>query len=88
MIQRPLEFMKAVRFGRYVLNELVWWASCEGLHSLGCKLISSEMLENQIRDLASAGISEGRQIGEIRFKHTCSLGFLRGPTLFGLHSYF
>jgi len=27
--------LKAVRFGRYVLNELVWWASCEGLHSLG-----------------------------------------------------
>ena len=35
MIQRRLEFLKAVRTGRYVLNELVWWASCEGLHSLG-----------------------------------------------------
>ena len=34
MIRRRLEFLKAVRFGRYVLNELVWWASCEGLHRL------------------------------------------------------
>ena len=68
VIQRRLEFLKAVRFGRYVLNELVWWASCEGLHSLGRILISSEILENQICDPASAGISEGRQIWEIRFK--------------------
>ena len=35
VILRRLEFLKAVRFGRSVLNELVWWASCEGLHSLG-----------------------------------------------------
>ena len=128
MVQRRLEFWKAARFGRYVLNELVWWVSCEGLdnwaaylfsdkslktksaiqhrldflkaarvgryvfngidrwasyegsHSLGRMLISSEILENQICDPASAGISEGRQIWEVYFKRRCSLGFLRGPT--------
>ena len=35
VIQRRLYFSKAVRFGRYVLNGLVRWASCEGIHSLG-----------------------------------------------------
>ena len=35
VIQRRLEFLKAVRFGRYVLNDLVWWVSCEGPNSLG-----------------------------------------------------
>ena len=35
VVQRRLEFLKPVRFGRYVLNELVWRASCEGLHSFG-----------------------------------------------------
>ena len=35
VIQRRLEFLKAVRFGRYVLNGHVRWASCEGRHSLG-----------------------------------------------------
>ena len=52
VVQRRLEFLNAVGFGRYVLNELVWWASCEGLHSLGRKLISSERLENQVCDPA------------------------------------
>ena len=32
MVQHRLEILKAVRFGRYVLNELVRWASYEGLH--------------------------------------------------------
>ena len=35
VVQRRLEFLKAVRFGRHVLNGLVRWASCEGLHSWG-----------------------------------------------------
>ena len=35
VVQRRLDFLKAVRFGRYVLNELVLWASYEGSHSLG-----------------------------------------------------
>ena len=34
MIHR-LDFLKAVRFGRYVLNGLVRCASYEGLYSLG-----------------------------------------------------
>ena len=38
--QRRLDFLKAVIFGRYVLNELVRRASYEGLHSLGCIFIS------------------------------------------------
>ena len=69
------------RFGRFVLNALVWWTSFEGLHiSLGRILISSEILENPRCDPASAGNFEGCQIWEIRFKRTCSLGFLWGPT--------
>ena len=35
VIQRRLDFLKAVRFERYVLNGLVRWASCAGIHSLG-----------------------------------------------------
>ena len=50
VVQRRLEFLKAVRFGRNVLNELVCWASYEGSHSSGRMLISSEILENQICD--------------------------------------
>ena len=34
VIQRRLDFLKAVRFGRYVLNGLVRRASCEGMHSV------------------------------------------------------
>ena len=67
--QYRLEFLKAVRFGRFVLNELVWWTSFEGLHiSLGRILISSEILENPICDPASAGNFEGCQIWEVSFK--------------------
>ena len=29
VIQRRLDSLKAFRFRRYVLSELVWWASCE-----------------------------------------------------------
>ena len=61
VVQCHLEFLKAVRFGRYVLNELVWWASCEGLHGLGSILIPREILENQICDPVSAGFLECRQ---------------------------
>jgi hypothetical protein len=68
VVQRRLEFLKAVRFGRYVLNELVWWASCEGLDSLGSIVIFTQILENQICDPASAGFFEGRQSWEIRFQ--------------------
>ena len=39
VVQRRLEFLKAVRFWRHVLNELVRWASCEGLHRLARILI-------------------------------------------------
>ena len=57
MIQRRLEFLKAVRFGRHVLNELVWQASCEGLHSLGRIFSFIQILENiKTCDPASAGI--------------------------------
>ena len=34
VIQRRLEFLKAVRFGRYILNDVVRWASYEGLHGV------------------------------------------------------
>ena len=85
MIQRRLEFLEAVRFGRYVLNELVWWASSEGLRSLGRILFSSGIFENQICDAASAGISEGRQIWEIRLERTCLEGFMRRVTQLGPH---
>ena len=68
VIQRRLEFLKAIRFGRYVLDDsFCLRASYGGLHSLGCTFIFSEILENQICDPASAGISEGRQIWEVRF---------------------
>ena len=40
VVQRRLEFLKAVRFGRYVLNELVGWAPYEGPHSLSRIFIS------------------------------------------------
>ena len=50
VVQRRLEFLKAVRFGSYVLNELVWRASCEGFHTLGRISVSSEVLENQTCD--------------------------------------
>ena len=56
VIQRWL-FLKVVRCGRCVLHELVSRVSCEALHSL-----ASEIPVNQIRDPASAGIFEGRQI--------------------------
>ena len=61
VVQHRLEFLKAVRFGMYVLKELVWWASCEGLYSFGCTFVFRQTLENQICDPASAGISAGRQ---------------------------
>ena len=35
VIQRRLNFLKAVRIGRYVLNGLVRWASCQGTLSSG-----------------------------------------------------
>ena len=79
VIQRRLDFLKAVRFWRYLLNEIVWWVAGEGLHSLIRILISSEILENQMCYPESAGISEGRQIGDLRFQQTCPLNFLRGP---------
>jgi len=62
VVQRRLEFLKAVRFGMYVLKELVWCASCEGLYSFGRIFVFRQTLENQICDPALAGISEGRQI--------------------------
>ena len=37
VVQRHLEFLKAGRFGRYLLNDIVWWASGAGLHSL-CRI--------------------------------------------------
>ena len=48
VVQRRLEFLKAVRFGRYATNEFVWWASCEGLRILGRIFIFRQILENQI----------------------------------------
>ena len=56
------------------MNELVRWTRYEGLSSLGRILISSEILEKQICDPASAGVVEGRQIWAVRFKRTCSAG--------------
>ena len=47
MVQHRLEFLKAVRFGRYVLDDFVCWASCEGLYSLGSILISSKSLKTK-----------------------------------------
>ena len=83
VIQRRLEFLKAARFGRYLLNEIVWRVAGEGLHSLGRILISGGILGNKICDPVSAGISEGRQIWDLRFKQTCSLSFLLGPHSLG-----
>ena len=79
MIQRRLDFLKAVRCGRYLLNEVVWWVAGEGLHRLIHILISSEILENKSCDPESAGISEDRRIRDLRFQQTCPLNFLRGP---------
>ena len=45
VVQRRLDFLKAVRFGRYVLNELVHWASHEGPHSLGRIFILDKSLK-------------------------------------------
>ena len=70
------DFLKAVRFGRYILNELVRGAHYEGLHSLGRILISSSILGKENCDPASAGVFEGRQIWEVRFKRTCSVELL------------
>ena len=75
VVQRRLEFLKAVRFVRYVLNGLVRWVACEGLHSLGHIFIFRKSL-NKTGDAASAGNFEGRQIWEACFKRSCSLGFL------------
>ena len=77
VIECRLQLLKAVRFGR---NELVWWVSWDGQDSFGRILISRAIVENQICDPASAGFFEGRQIWEVRFKRTRSLGFLRGLT--------
>ena len=68
VVQRRLEFLKAVRFGRYVLNDFVCLASCGSLHGLGCIFISSAIPENQNGVPASAGISEGHQIWKRRFR--------------------
>ena len=72
MVQRRLAFLKAVRFGSYVSNKLVWWASCEGLHRLGRIFRFRHILEDQIYDPASAGFFEGRQIWEIRLWYVFS----------------
>ena len=77
MVQRRLEFLKAVRFGRFVSNELVWRASCEGLHNLGRIFIFRQILENQTCDPASAGFFEGRQIWADMFQ-TDLFGRLHG----------
>ena len=45
VIQHRLDFFKAVRFGSYVSNELVHWASYEGLHCLGRIFISGQILK-------------------------------------------
>ena len=55
VIQRRLNFVKAVRFGRYVLNGLVRWASCEGLRSSGRTSIFRGILEITTCDPASIG---------------------------------
>ena len=81
MIQRRLEFLKAVRLGRYVLNELVWWASCEGLVSLGSICIVRQILENQICDPASAGFFKAARIGRYVFN-----GIDRWASYEGSHS--
>ena len=64
VVQHRLEFLKAVRFGRYVLNERVWWASCEGLHSLGCICFLRRILEKQIYDPASADFWRPPDLGD------------------------
>ena len=79
--QRRLDFLKAVRFGRFVLDDFACWASCEGVHNLGRIFIYSEVLENQICDPASAGISEGHQIWKVRFRrYFLCMSFIRGLT--------
>ena len=67
--------------GTYVFNGIDRWASYEGSHSSGRILISGEILENQICDPASAGISEGRQIWEVYFNDV-----VRWASYEGLHS--
>ena len=47
MVQRRLEFLKAVRLVRYVLDDFVCWASCEGLHCLRGIFVSSEIPETK-----------------------------------------
>ena len=47
VIQRRLEFSKAVRFGRYFLSELVWWVSRECWYCLGRILNIRQVLDNK-----------------------------------------
>ena len=62
-VQCRLEFLKAVRFERYVLDDFVCWISCEGLHGLGSILISRRILENQICDPASVEFLKAVRFG-------------------------
>ena len=80
-VQRRLEFLKAVRFERYVLDYFVCWFSCEGLHSLGSILISREILENQICDPASAEFLKA-----VRFGSYVLIDVVRWASDEGLHT--
>ena len=51
VVQHRLEFLKAVRFGRCVLDDFVCWAPYEDLYDLSRILISSEILEMTLRRL-------------------------------------
>ena len=47
VFQRRLEFMQAVRFGRYVLNGLAWCTSCAGLHFLVAYSFSGKSVKTE-----------------------------------------
>ena len=84
VVQRRLEFLKAVRFERYVIDDFVCWATCEGLHSLGSILISREILENRICDPASVGILKAVRFGRYVFNELVRWASYEGPHSLGL----
>ena len=83
VVQCRLEFVKAARFGRYILNKLVRWASRETLHSLGRIFIFRETLENKSCGPGSAGIFEGCQIWEVHLNRLVRWASCAGPHSLG-----
>ena len=81
VIHFRLEFLKAVRFGRYILNKLVWRASCEGLLSLGRIFIIGKSLN--IKSVIQRRLEF---LKAVRFGRYVSNGFVFWTSHESLHS--